>query len=224
MYQKYLIPVFLLMLSGCSHSHFDRVPASYNKQQLAESQFVDKNPPAKLQILVTRSILYSSHSALRLLYQGKVLMWDPSGSYGNLDEHKAWFLANPLPENYNRINDLIIDGAPSLPFYFRFAQYTQDNEMEVFEWDLTDEVAAYYHELLVKGATEENNRYSFSTHHPFYLCSSYLTRSLKQYMGKTFQLRDTYFFPDSLAHELFEHQPDRIFFFAKNRPVTIFEK
>ena len=219
-----IVFAFFLFLTACAHSHLDRVPVSYRNYQIPLVQFADKNPPAKLQILVTRSFLYSSHSALRLLYKGRVLMWDPSGSYGDMAQHGDWFSDNPLPDNFKKINDLILQGAPALPFYFRFAQYTQDNEMEVFEWRLPDEVAAYYQDLLIKGATEAENEYGFHTHHPFYLCSSYLTRTLQQHINRSFQLRETYFFPDSLAHELFEHHPDRIYFFAKHRPVTVFQK
>ncbi len=219
-----VIAVGSLMLGGCAHSHLDRVPENYIKKEIPQTSVVDESPPAKLQVLVTRNAIYSSHSAIRLLYQGKVLMWDPSGSYGDLDEHKNFFAEHPLPDNYSKINALVMRGAPDLPSYFRFAMHTEDNSMEVFEWIVPETQAKLYRDIFIQGATVENNRYDFGTYHPFLLCSSYLTRFLQRFVGNTFKLNETYFFPDSLAHELFEHHPDTIYFFFKNRPVMVYHK
>jgi len=193
------------------------MPTSYKLK--AATQIETSKP--KIQVIITRGPFYFTHSAIRIQSNDKIYFWDPSGAYG-MDEYAEYFSDNPLPENFSKREDLITAGIPSLETYWLFAQYTEDRSMEVFEWTLTNEQALHYQSILLAGSLDGNNEFDFDSHATFLLCSSALSRYLIDFVSEPVSLKETFFFPDSLAHKLYALRPNRIIIFDKGMPTQIF--
>ena len=207
-----------LSISACTHLHSDLLPNNFTNHTVTSTQ----NNKPKIQVIVTRGLIYYTHSAIRVQTPKQTLFWDPSGSYAS-DEHEEYFKENPLPSVFVRKKDLITLGAPDLETYWLFAKYTDDTGMEVFEWDLTDKSAMHYQSILLAGANEADNKYEFDSQDTFLLCSSALTRFLDRFITQA-PLGETFFFPDSLAHKLYTLNPSRIILFEKGGPIQVYQR
>jgi len=210
--------LFVLSSSACTHLHKNLMSSDYKLQETTNLKTVHP----KIQIIITRGPFYFTHSAIRIKSNKRVLFWDPSGSYAG-EEHESYYKEHPLNKNFLKKNALVIRGVPDLATYWLFAQYTDDLGMEIFEWPLTDELALQYQNVLLAGANEGENEYDFSSQDSFLLCSSALSRFLIRFTDKTIKLNETFFFPDSLAHELYKLKPDRVILFEKEKMTQIFE-
>jgi hypothetical protein len=210
------------LVSGCFHLHEDRTP-SYLKPATTENRPDYHNEALnRLQIIVTFDGLHYSHSALRLIYDKKVLFWDPAGNYGSIFQRPEYMEGITLPADYQRKNDLIHQGAPDLDTYWRYSLNTGDSGMEIFEWLLNEDTAKKYFTILMAGAFDKNNPYQFETSPRMLLCSSSLTRFLMKHTPETIRLKRAYFWPDKLAHALYEQHPDRLLLFMYNRPTRYY--
>ena len=178
-------------------------------------------PVNAIQIITTRSPLFYSLAAVRLIYKGQSMFWDPSGSYGDDIERPDYYEENPVPENFYRSQDLITQGDPDLPLYWRYSIFTGDNGMEVFEWTLTEKQAQYYYKLLLKGARQRDNKEGFITKESVKICSAAVSSFLQRFGGDIIPLQEHFILPHGLAHALHELHPNRIYYFEVDRPITI---
>ena len=187
------------------------------------SEAVLESHSHKLQIIITRDVIHFSHSALRLIDDDRMLFWDPAGSYGLTDHYAEFYTDYPLPNGFKKQNDLIVAGIPTLGRYWAFSRYTGDIGMEVLEWDLNGVTAGRYYVILLQGCRNDTRSHDFRTKRHFLLCSSNLTRFLVRFTQDSIGLQETCFFPDNLAHALYELNPDRVIFFD-GEGVRIFTK
>lgn len=215
-----IIGVCLSFLLGCTHTHRPLISPPYQASNYETSRPTPLSDA--IQIITTRSPLFYSHSAVRILYKNQTLFWDPAGTYGLEYERPAYYKDNPLPKGFYRIEDLITQGSPNLPLYWRYSIFTGDNAMEVFEWKLTEEQAKYYYNLLYKGATQRNNKLDFITQESATICSSAVSSFLQRFGGKIIPLHEHYTLPHGLAHALHALKPDRIYYFEADNPAIIF--
>jgi hypothetical protein len=222
--RAFLPALCILLFSGCTHMHLARVPPQLHEQPSPVTRQDIESHSYKLQIIVTRHPIYFTHSALRLIDGQQLLFWDPAGTFGLTEEYPAFYKQHPLPAGFSKRNDLIVDGVPDLSLYWAYAQQTGDEGMEVLEWNLTPAQAAHYYDVLLTGAEGNEQTYHFTTKHHFLLCSSNLSRFLVRFTGDSVGLKETCFFPDSLAHALYKLNPDRVIFFDEEEGVRIFSK
>lgn len=208
----------LALLHGCAHTHTQRIPDNYQSQPLILTSEFETEPQYALQIIITRSPQYYTHSALRLKYGKQRLFWDPAGSYGDFDEYPDFYIESPLPDNFKRVNDVIFNGVPSLYRYWQFSIHTNDNGMEVFEWKLSEEKAKFYYNLLRLGAEQPDNKVGFITRRNFMMCSSALTRFLLRFADDTIGISESYFFPDNLSHDLYTRHAHDIYLIELEQP------
>jgi len=212
--------ICLATLIGCTHSHKHLLRPSY---LASKPSLLDSMPRANaIQVITTRSPLFYSHAAVRMIYKNQVLFWDPSGAYGVEDEHSAYYIEHPMPKEFRRSEDLITQGVPDLARYWQYSIFTGDDAMEIFEWTLNDKQAKFYYELLLKGADQRAHKINFFTHDSATICSAAVSSFLIRFGNDIIPLQERYFLPHGLAHDLHTLNPERIYYFELRRPARIF--
>ena len=207
-----LIGTFYLLLGvGCAFSPAPDMPGNWIPQQsLPIPSAISVRTPPRLQVVVAYHGLLSSHTALRLLLgDGDVIFWDPSGDYGNFDEamHVEF---GPFPLPVERRGDILVGQIPDLPTFAQFRWALEDSSLVVFEWDVSRDTAMQLREVLLHGTDDSHPAGSFSTWTFPAFCTNATADFLRRFAGSTVHLADWYFWPHSLAMDLYAQSPSRV--------------
>ena len=210
-------PIGVLLFS-CTHNPAPYAPGKASTRTLNPATIAGSSGRPKLQIIITYSELYCTHSALRLEQSGRpVVFWDPGGTYGI----NAAVADQPLLRgDVKKTNDLIIHQAPTIPAYWDFSYEGSDHAMEVFEWDLSDQRAERIYEFLLASAGINENQSDFQTGTAGGFCSVAISEFLSRFPGEPFHVPLTYFFPHDLAEQLYTRHPDRVIVLRRDQPPT----
>lgn len=198
-------------LSGCSGLVAPEAPGV----QKTVEELAAAPGGARLQILITYNGTISTHAALRLEDPGRsTLFWDPAGLFGrppSAQNDAASAVIVP------RHNDVIWSGAPTLPAYWQFAEFTGDTAMEVLEWNLSDAQAEDLYVTLVQAAQPGGAAgFGTATTEPF--CAIAVSEFLRRFASGVVAVPETYLFPTSLAEQLRTQNPDRVVVFTNDQP------
>ena len=219
MLAKWLSLMCLACITGCTHSHIHLISPEAKTQTAASAKQITE-PQNALQVILTRSALFYSHAAVRLLNQGNAIFWDPAGTYGIEEERPDYYENHPLPSDFHRHNDLITTGTPDLDQYWHYSKFTGDNATEVFEWHLTTEQAEHYHALLVNGSNG-NEKVGFITKTPTAVCGHAVSSFLIRHAKEQIPLTEHYSLPHGLSHGLHATKADRIYYYVIDEPLKI---
>ncbi len=205
-----LVLVFLLLsITGCFHRPSPYMPADWPRTPAAlESLAVDAAAP-RLQVIIGYFNAWPNHTALRLVAPDRpVIFWDPGGGYG---------LKPPLHE---RINDIIVDGAPDIVTYLPFRWYNNDALIEIFEWDLSHAEAGRMHHVLMVGAgLATDSEIDFDTDAPGFFCAAAISEFFHRFGSPTIRTMEITFSPARLSRDLYRQDPDRVLlFYRRDRP------
>ncbi len=196
---------------GCFHRPAPHMPADW-PHQMADAELLTADPAApRLQVIIAYFALWPNHVALRLVAsQRPVIFWDPGGAYGR----KA--------PQLQRINDLIIDGAPDIPTYLPFRWAQSDALIEIFEWRLPDAEAWRMHHVLLAGAEIVSDpQIDFSTDAMAFFCADAVSEFLQRYGAPTVHITETTILPARLSRNLYQQNPDRVLIFQRRQRPQI---
>jgi hypothetical protein len=212
--KSYFILALLLiicLLAGCVHA-----PAPYRPNSWAHTPIDMKSvadPPGQplLQVIIVYGYWWSHHTALRLVYPDRpVLFWDPGGGYG-VD----------LPEDV-RSKDLIRINPPDLETYLQHIWHFSSLEVEVFEWDLKPEEARELYDMLLNGTGKNQPAGRFTTTTIGLFCTVAVSDFLHRFARKTLTVPKSFFLPEHLARVLYTQSPKRVFAFRRGKQTAYF--
>ncbi len=207
----YLIPALLLivyLLAGCVHAPAPYRPGNWENAPIGMGSVADPPGQALLQVIIVYGHWWSHHTALRLVYPGRpVLFWDPGGGYGA-----------GLPEDV-RSQDLIRIKPPDLETYLRHIWNFSSLEVEVFEWDLKPEEAPDLYDVLLNGADKNHPAGRFTTTTMGLFCTVAVSDFLHRFAGKTLTVPKSFFLPEHLARILYTQSPKRVLAFRRLKQI-----
>ena len=181
-------------------------------QQMADAELLKADPDApRLQVIIAYFEWWPNHVALRLVAPGRpVIFWDPGGGYGRKSPQ------------LQRINDLIIDGAPDIPTYLPFRWAQSDALIEIFEWRLPDSEAWRMHHILLVGAEiDADPQIDFSTDASAFFCAAAVSEFLQRFGAPTIHMTATTILPARLSRDLYRQKPDRVLVFQRQQRPQI---
>ena len=213
-FRFHFIPTLLLLtslLAGCIHA-----PAPYRSNNWVNHRIDLKSiadPPEQplLQVIIVYGPWWSHHSALRLVYPDRpVLFWDPGGGYGV-----------GFPEDV-RSKDLIRINPPDLETYLQHIWQLSSLEVEVFEWDLKPEEARDLYDVLLNGTDKHHPAGRFTTTTIGLFCTVAVSDFLHRFARKTLTVPRSFFLPEHLARVLYTQSPKRVLAFRRGRQTAYF--
>jgi len=194
---------------GCVHA-----PAPYRPNSWAHAPIDMKSvadPPGQplLQVIIVYGHWWSHHTALRLVYPDRpVLFWDPGGGYGLEFSEDV------------RSKDLIRVNPPDLEMYLRHIWHFSSLEVEVFEWDLKPEEGRELYDVLVNGTDRNHPAGRFTTTTMGFFCTVAVSDFLHRFAGKTMTVPKSYFLPEHLARVLYTQSPKRVLAFRRQKQTA----
>lgn len=202
----------LLALVGCGGG-VQTMPEHWRAQPVASPSVFDapKNS-AKLQILCAYGGLMDNHAALLLTAPDRPrLFWDPGGQFGYAS-----------PPGVQRQRCLIAVDAPCLTAYLQWRQREPDVWVEVFEWNLTPEVAQRLHQILIDGS-ERNGPDQWDSNAMGTQCSVAISRYLQRFARDVTPIDRTYRLPTHLSRWIKAHcPPDRVLAFRPGEACYVY--
>jgi hypothetical protein len=212
--KAYFIPALLLMiclLVGCVHAPAPYRPRNWENGPIDIKSVADPSDEPLLQVIIVYGPAWDHHSALRLVYPGRpVLFWDPGGGYG-VD----------LPEDV-RSKDLIKINPPDIETYLRHIWHFSSLEVEVFEWDLKPEEARDLYDVLLNGTDKNHPAGRFTTTTMGLFCTVAVSDFLHRFASKTLTVPKSFFLPEHLARVLYTQSPKRVLAFRRSRQTAYF--
>ena len=215
--------IVALAAGGCTFRPAPYLPATWQGNAASLPALADdaaRGP--RLQVLVAYGGLMAAHTALRLVpAQGAAVFWDPAGDYGRegVGLDPRW---GPYDEHVTRRRDLIVSAPPDLTTYTRFRWGLLDVGLEVFEWDLSAAHAEELRHVLLDGTTRAHPAGAFTTLAPMAFCTVATADFLGRFADPTRGLRGFYFFPDSLARQLYGRAPSRVLLFRPEQEPRVY--
>lgn len=180
--------------------------------RMADAELLTADPDApRLQVIIAYFDWWPNHVALRLVASERpVIFWDPGGGYGRKSPP------------HQRIQDLIIDGAPDIPTYLPFRWAQSDAVVEIFEWRLPDTEAWRMHHILLAGAAIVSDpQIDFSTDAMAFFCAAAVSEFLQRYGAPTIRITETTILPARLSRDLYQQNPDRVLIFQRHQRPQI---
>ena len=192
-----------LSAAACGHKPAPYAPDQSRFDVVSMDELSDRQDQATLQVMIVYGASSSNHVALRIFspLEGTIF-WDPAGYYGRQGSQKA-----------DRINDVLIDDAPSLKAYIKFRTETEfpSKLMEMFEWHLTVQQANIMRNILIKGSGPVLPAPGvFRTKGAGLFCGSDISNFLEQAAGDIMTVKQV-FFPDALEKQLYEQSPANVY-------------
>jgi hypothetical protein len=213
---SHFIPALLLivcLLVSCVHAPAPYRPSHWENAPIDMKSVADPPGQPLLQVIIVYGDLWSHHTALRLAYPDRpVLFWDPGGGYG-VD----------LPEDV-RNKDLIRINPPDLETYVRHIWRLSSLEVEVFEWDLKPEAARDLYDVLLNGTDKNHPAGRFRTTTMGLFCTVAVSDFLRRFAGKTLTVPRSFFLPEHLARVLYTQSPKRVLAFRRGRQTAYFPR
>jgi hypothetical protein len=200
--------LFICLLVGCVHAPAPYRPNNWVNNRIDLKSVADPPDQPLLQVIIVYGYWWDHHSALRLVYPGRpVLFWDPGGSYGTI-----------FPMDV-RSKDLIRINPPDLEMYLRHIWNFSSLEVEVFEWDLKPEHANELYDVLLNGTDKKHPAGRFTTTTMGGFCCVSLSDFLHRFATKTMTVPRSFFFPYNLARVLYTQSPKRVLAFRRGKQV-----
>jgi hypothetical protein len=188
---------------GCLHSPAPYRPKDWASKPIDIQSISENADQPRLQVIIVYGPLWCHHSALRLQGAGgRVLFWDPGGSYG-------------VSDSIQRSKDLIEVDPPDLGRYLEFARQHSSKEVEVFEWDLSDQEANRLYDILSHGNPRDGASGKFSTSTMGGFCAVALSDFLNRFGPAGISVPGKFFLPHNLARVLYARSPKRILVFQR---------
>ncbi len=220
-----LIIIAVDLQSGCCfhRTYPPMLPGSWSACEGDEECLEDKPWQAKLQIIVMYHGTSCTHTALRLYSRTKgSLFWDPAGSfaipkrYVGPDARRNIDFAAPPYMSRVRINDVIVEEAPSINQYMTWRKLINTHTVEVFEFNVSDSEAEELWTILRYGTKRSHPKGAFHTHTIGLTCGLAVARFLDTFAENIVDV-DTVFFPHNLAKQLYRERPDRVIVYRESQ-------
>ncbi len=151
-----------------------------------------------MQVLICYDSVSSSHAAIRLISPATMLFWDPGGLLGH--EGNGGFV---------RVNS-IIEGRPTLDEYWAWRQSFTELAMQVFEYDLSQAEHVALFDVLDSCRTKMRED-GFTTNWMGGQCCVGTSQFLRRYFHGRLTVSHEYFWPHSLACELWTQPVNRVY-------------
>jgi hypothetical protein len=201
-----LMMLWFVCIVGCVHAPAPYRPSSWLSSPIDLKSIADNTNQPLLQVIIVYGPAWDHHSALRLVYPGRpVLFWDPGGSYGTT-----------LPGDV-RSKDLIMVNPPDLETYLQHIWHFSSVEVEVFEWDLKPENARELYNVLLNGTDRNHPAGRFTTTTLGMFCTVSVSDFLHRFATKTMTVPRSFFFPHNLARALYTQSPKRVLAFRRGK-------
>ena len=203
-----ILIILISLLAGCVHGPAPYRPTSWDHSPTDLKTVADIPNQSLLQVIIVYGPWWCHHSALRLVCPDRpVLFWDPGGSYGIFHQEDI------------RSKDLIRKDPPDLEAYLRFSWNYSSVEVEVFEWDLEQEVALELYDVLYYGTNKNHPAGKFATATMGGLCCVALSDFLHRFATRVMTVPKSYFFPHDLARVLYTQSPKRVLAFRRGKQL-----
>ena len=179
-----IMMLWFVCLVGCVHAPAPYRPSSWLSSPIDLKSIADNPDQPLLQVIIVYGPAWDHHSALRLVYPGRpVLFWDPGGSYGTT-----------LPGDV-RSKDLIMVNPPDLETYLQHIWHFSSVEVEVFEWDLKPEDARELYNVLLNGTDRNHPAGRFTTTTLGMFCTVSVSDFLHRFATKTDDRAEIFLLP-----------------------------
>jgi hypothetical protein len=196
------------LLMGCIHAPAPYRPNNWENTRIDLKSVADPPNQSLLQVIIIYGYWWSHHTALRLVYPSRpVLFWDPGGSYGTTFSKDV------------RSKDLIKINPPDLETYLQHIWHFSSVEVEVFEWDVKPEDALELYDVLLKGTDKNHPAGRFTTATMGFFCSVAVSDFLHRFASKTLTVPRSFFLPEDLARVLYTQSPKRVLAFRRGRQI-----
>ena len=200
----------VLSMGGCFHSTGPDVPLGWTGQRAALAMLNDKPGQGRLEIITCYSPPLFSHAALRLVCPDRpVIFWDPGGDFAK-DKGPG-----------GRAHDLITN-PPTLPQYLAYREILDDSGGEIFQWDLSPKIALRLHDVLNNGTPDDGPGGAFTTNAIGLQCAWSISGFLRRFAPEVLSINENYFYPYSLAQQLWNPHPDRVLVYRRDIPLMIY--
>lgn len=203
----------LLLFTGCGHKPAPFMPETAELSPISPDIVADTKDRSTLQVFIVYGPSSSNHVALRIYHPKKgTVFWDPAGYYGIQGSITA-----------NRINDILVEDAPTITDYISFRVETEfpSKAMEIFEWTITDQKADYLQQVLKIGSKTVIARQGlFVTKGIGLYCGADVSGFLETFADDIMTIQRT-FFPHYLEKQLYGQSPDRVIFVDFDEPDLI---
>ena len=223
--KKTLIFLFILMVglhSGCcAHRSCPMLPKAWIANECDTRSLEDDFDQAKLHVMV----MYNgpcTHVALRLYCQKKgPIFWDPAGGfandqdYMNLEDQENNFDVSSNQDSI-RLNDVIIESAPSINQYLVWRKFIDTHAAEIFEFNVPEDKAEELWAILRNGTKRSHPKGKFHTNAVGGTCGLSIAKFLHRFAEDIIKV-DTVLFPHNLAKQLYKQNPDRVIIYRDDK-------
>ncbi len=199
-----------LVIGGC-HSPLP-APAGWHQASAGLS-------PHRMQVLICYDAAFSSHSGIRLVSPESTIFWDPGGMFGEGGAGGTGGTGG-TPGGYVRRNS-IVDSPPTLDDYWAWRQTFTEKAMQVFEYDLSVAEHAELYGVLDRCRWTVALPDGFTSNWVGGQCCVGTSQFLRRYFRLRVKVSHEYFWPHSLARELWEQPVDRVYDYRRGSPHAV---